>query len=199
MKKIKTLGTQSTFRRPTSRTFDLTVVMFSEASRPSDYGQLGYIGGILFGPLKQGSIFHIVTWRSILSSRPTKSSGSAETLAAGDAIDNGKPFFDTLNILLASGIHLIAVVDCKDLFTSLSTCENPVDKSMRADVSLILYNYETRRLNRLICTPGSLNSADMLAKLDIALTDSVQLMIFYGTLPYDMSKEEIRDSAQPLG
>ena len=199
VKKLRTLGTQSTFRRPTSGTFDISVVMFSDAGRPSEHGQLGYIGGILLGPLRQGSIFHTLTWRSHLSNRPTKSSGSAETLAAGDAIDDGKLIVDTLNILLTDGIHLVVVVDCKDLFTSLSTCRNPVDKSMRADVSLIRYNYETRRLNRLIWTPGSLNPADVLTKLDSALTDSVQLMMFHGTLPYDMSRAEIRDSAQPLG
>ena len=150
MNKLKTLGTQSTFRRPTSGTFDLSVVMFSDAGRPSDYGQLGYIGGMLLGPLKQGSIFHILTWRSHQKSRPTKSSGSAETLAAGNAIDDGKLIVDTLNILLAVGIHLIVAVDCKDLFTSLSMCRNPVDKSMRADVSLTRYNYETRIRKRLI-------------------------------------------------
>ena len=173
--------------------------MFSDAGRPSEHGQLGYIGGILLGRLKQGSIFHPLTWRSHLSNRPTKSSGSAETLAAVDAIDDEKLIVDTLNILLTDGIHLFVVVDCKDWFISLSTCRSPVDKSMRADVSLICYNYETRRLNRLIWTPGFLNPADVLTKLDSALTDSVQLMMFNGTLPYDMSRAEIRDLAQPLG
>ena len=198
-KKLKTLGTQSTFKRPTSGTFNLSVVMFSDAGRPSEYGQLGYIGGIFLGPLKQGSIFHILTWRSHLSSRPNNSSGSAETLAAGVTIDDGKLIVETLKILLAGGVHLIVVFDCKNLFTLLSTCRNPVNKSMRANVSLIRFNYETRRLNRLIWTPGSLSPADVPTKMDSALTDSVQLMMFDGTLTYDMSKAKIPDSAQPLG
>lgn len=199
VKKLKNLGTQSTFRRPASGDLDISVVIFSDAGRPSDYGQIGHIGGILLGPLTQGSIFHTLSWRSHLSSRPTKSSGSAETLAAGDEIEKGKIIVDTLNILFCDGNHLVFVVDSKELFTSLSTCRALIDKSMRADISLISYNFETRRLNRLVWIPGSLNPSDVLTKLNSTLNESAQLMMFDGTLPYDMSKSEFRDFDKPLG
>ena len=70
-------------------------------------------------------------------------------------------------------------------------------KSLQADVHLICYDYETHKLSRLIWAPGFLNSANVLTKLDSALTESVRLMMFDGILPYDISKAEIPGSAQP--
>lgn len=69
--------------------FELYAMYFADAARPCEYGQIGDIGGLVIGDLKQSSVYHAVDWNSHLSKRPTKSSGSAETLAAGEAVEMG--------------------------------------------------------------------------------------------------------------
>ena len=199
VKKLKHFGTTSTFRALEKGTFDISVVIFADAGRPSDHGQLAYIAGLLIGDLKQGSIFHTVGWRSHLSMRPTKSSGSEETLAAGEAIDDGKIIAATYNLLLGEGIPLLIGVDCKDLFNCIYTCHTPTDKSIWADVSLIRHKFVTHKVNIAIWIPGSVNPADVLTKLDSRICDTLQLMLFDGTMAVDLSAPVMQHSEQFLG
>ena len=199
VKKLKSLSTVSRFRRPSTGTHEISMLVFSDAGRPSDYGQLGYLAGVLIGDLKKGSVFHPISWRSHLSSRPTKSSASAETLAAGDATDDGLLLVSSLELILNTKINLTVAIDSKDLYNSLSTCRTPTDKSIRGDVSLLRYNFETRKLHKVVWLPGTVNPADVLTKLNSGLVDTVQLLLFDGYLPIDLSKSEARNTTQSLG
>lgn len=200
LKIVQRMGSVSTFVRPEQQeTLELAVLIFADAGRPSSCGQLGYVGGLLIGPLCHGSIIHTITWASHLSKRPVKSIASAEVLAAGDAIDDGKLIANVYKVLLGIDVHLYVVVDSKDLFSSLSTCRTPEDKSILADVQLLRYNFETHNLNQLIWIPGSANPADPLTKRDSPLMDTLQIMLFDGTLPLDFAKFESRCSDAPLG
>ena len=65
LKIVKKLGTLITYpRAPTGKNIELSIVMFSDASRTDDKGQLSYLGGLLIGPLKKGIIFYKLTWQS---------------------------------------------------------------------------------------------------------------------------------------
>ncbi len=66
------------------------MLVFSDASRSVDHGQFGYIAGLLIGNFSISSVFHTLAWGSQKSKRPVKSVASAEILAAGSAIDEGK-------------------------------------------------------------------------------------------------------------
>lgn len=90
------------------------------AGRPSTHGRLCFVGGLLLGPIENGSDLHILAWGSHLSARPVKSIASAEVLASGTAIDEGKLIANVYEILLQTEVHLRVIVDSKDLFTSLS-------------------------------------------------------------------------------
>ena len=91
LRKLKKIGTVASYKRPGAvDEQNISVVVFSDAGRTSDHGQLCYIAGVLFGGLKEGSIFHTVSWSSRKSKRPVKSVGAAEILAAGESIDEGK-------------------------------------------------------------------------------------------------------------
>lgn len=37
--------------------YDMTIWVFSDAARPSEYGQIGFLVGLLNGPLQKASIF----------------------------------------------------------------------------------------------------------------------------------------------
>ena len=173
--------------------------MFADAGRPSSHGQLGFIGGLLIGKLKAGSTAHTISWSSHLSNRPVKSIASAEVLAAGCAMDEGKIISDSYTKLLGVRVHLHVFVDSKDLFNSLSTCRVPEDKSIRGDIALLRYNYETQHVNKIIWIPGSTNLSDPLTKKDSPLKHPLQLMLFSGELPIDFDKSECRDSSATLG
>ena len=65
LRKLKLLGTTTVYPPPPSGTdLKISVVMFADAGRLHDYGQLSYIGGILIGTLARGSTFYTLTWSS---------------------------------------------------------------------------------------------------------------------------------------
>ncbi len=75
-----------------------------------------------------------------------KSVGSAETLAAGASIDEGKLLVKAYERLLNVGINLLIAVDSKDLYDTLSSCRKATDRSIRSDVSV-------RRVRNQKCEP----------------------------------------------
>lgn len=64
----------------------MSVLVFSDASRLIDHGQLGFFIGLLFGECEIGATFHTISWCSHKSKRPVKSMGAAEILAAREAM-----------------------------------------------------------------------------------------------------------------
>lgn len=52
--------------------YKLSVLVFADASRKNDRGQLGYICGLVIGDIAQGSIYHTFSWSSTKGKRPVK-------------------------------------------------------------------------------------------------------------------------------
>lgn len=199
---LKRLGSTISFQRPIdTAAYELNILVFSDAGRMKDIdtGKLGFIAGLVVGPIKEGCIFHTLSWTSHKSHRPVRSTGAAEILAAGAGFDNGKLLAQAYRLLLNVEIGLSAAVDSKDLFNSLWTCLNSVDRSIRRDVSLSRHNFETRQILRIFWIPGKLNPADPLTKTSSQLTETLQLFMYSGLLPTDFSASEHRDSEQFLG
>lgn len=200
LKKLCTIGSVSSYTRPElGSQLQLSVLVFCDAARPSDYGQLGTLGGLLLGQLQKGSLFHVLFWNSSLSKRPVKSIASAEVLAAGRGIDEGILVSLALSLLLSTYVPVIIAVDSKDLYESLSSCHVPEDKSIRGDVQLIRYYFETRQISHMVWLPGSLNLADPLTKKDSRLEACLQLLLFDGNLPCEIPSENQRSSDRSLG
>lgn len=178
---------------------NISVVVFSDAGRTCDDGQLCFIAGILFGTLSEGSIFHTVSWSSRKSKKPVKSVGAAEILAAGESIDEGKVIAHTYSLLLGFKVKLPIALDSKDLFQTLPTQRNSIDKSIRADVNVIHHEFETQNVHEIMWIPGKQNLADPGTKSDSPLTLSLPLMLFNGTLPFSFPNMESCTSDRPLG
>eukprot|EP00171_Calliarthron_tuberculosum_P022021 IDg22021t1 len=199
-RKLKSLGTAIKFKRPMdSKKYDVSIVTFSDASRSNESGQIAYISGLLIGDLQMGSIFHTLSWTSHKSKRPVRSIGSAEIIAAGGAIDEGKLIAKAFEILLSFQIDYHAVLDSKDLWDSLSTCHTPLDKSIRADVSVIRYEFETHNVNKMTWIPGKCNLSDPLTKPNSPLVKSLQLMLFEGEISIQLDEAKTRDSQMSTG
>lgn len=81
--------------------------------------------------------------------RPVKFIGAAKILAPSEAIDEGEMLKIALTLLRYNNITLLVALDSRDLFTTLSTQRNIVDKSTRADVNVIRYEFETQHVNKI--------------------------------------------------
>ena len=93
-------------------------------------------------------MIHLISWSSHKSKRPVCSIGSAEILAAGEAIDEGKVIKRVIGKVHNFNPDLIVVVDSKDLFTSLSTKRDSIDKSIRPDVNVIRFDLKHEKLTK---------------------------------------------------
>lgn len=177
----------------------MSIAIFADAGRLSDHGQLAYISGLLIESLSIHSVFHSISWMSHKSKRPVKSIAAAEVLAASEAIDEGKILKTTLATLTATPVRLILIVDSKDLYTSLSTRRNSIDRSIRADVNIIRFEYDMGHVDQICWLPGAVNLADPGTKTDIPLSQSLQLMMHTGKIPIDLSRQENRRNDRSLG
>lgn len=199
IKILKNLGSNITFPKPSKGPHTVTIAVFADAGRLTDHGQLCFVSGLLFGPLALNSTFHTLSWMSHKSRRPVRSIAAAEVLAASEAIDEGKILKSTFSTLLSSPVRLVIIVDSKDLYTSLSTRRNSVDKSIRADVNLIRFEYEMRTVDEFCWVPGAVNLADPGTKTDSPLCQSLQLLMHSGKIPIDLSRHEARRNDRSLG
>ena len=195
LKMLKRLGSTIRFKRPAlNKQYKFSILTFADASRKEDHGQLGYIAGLLIGDLKNGSVVHTLSWHSTKSKRPVKSVASAEVLATGSAIDEAKMLMKAYETLFSMDVSLVCVLDSKDLFDTISSCRMATDRSIRGDVALIRFEFETRTVSRMIWLPGKSNFADPLTKLNSPISSALQLMMFSGALPCDFNDVLVRDS-----
>ena len=144
LKALKKHGTSISYYRPNKGDYKLSILIFADASKQDDHGQLLYLAGLLFGIFESDSVFHTLSWSSHKSQRPVQSVTSAETLAAGEAIDEGKVLVKALEELLSTEVSLCMFVDSKDLFSTLSTCRTASDRSTRRDVGSIRFEFATK-------------------------------------------------------
>ena len=197
---LKKLGSVIQYKRPEDgREFKTSLLVFADASKLPEHGQLCYLAGLLFGRLEKGSTFHALSWASHKSKRPVKSIASAEILAVGEAIDEGKILAKAYEELIGVQTELWIILDSKDLYETLTTCRNATDRSVRGDVSLIRYEFETQNVSRMIWIPGSTNLADPGTKPNSSLSQALQLMLFTGEIPFSFDSIQVQESDQFTG
>ena len=199
LKVLKKLGTSISFPKPMKGPHAVSIAVFADAGRLEDHGQLAFVSGLLIGPLALDSTFHTISWMSHKSKRPVRSIAAAEILAASAAIDEGKILKSTFSLLMATPIQLVIIVDSKDLYTSLSTHRNSIDKSVRADVNVIRFEYEMGNVDQICWLPGSLDFADPATKTDSLLCQSLQLLMHSGKIPLDLSRQKSRRNDRSTG
>lgn len=101
---------------------------------------------------------------------------------------------------LVRPLPLHIVLDSRDLFTSLSTQRQSIDKSIQADVNVIRHEFELRNVARFIWLPGKLYLSDAGTKPDSPLTEALQLSLANGCLEVDLADSiDLFDAYRPLG
>lgn len=108
---------------------------------------------------------------------PVQSVPAFEILAAVESIAERKAISNTLSEIyrMENGIHIC--IDFRDLFTSLSTEQNSIDRSIRSDIAYIRYNFQVGNVDNITWIPGNINLADVLTKRERRLTDALQLTL----------------------
>lgn len=62
VRKLKKLGTTISYPRPSDNTkYELSILVFSDASRTDENGQIGVITGLLVGEMKNNTIYHALS------------------------------------------------------------------------------------------------------------------------------------------
>lgn len=125
--------------------------------------------------------------------------GAAEILAAGEAIDKIKIIAQAYSLLHCFKVKLFIALDSKDLFQSLSTHRNSINKSIRGDINVIRHELDTQNVQKIMWIPGRQNLADRVTTCDSSLSLSLQLMLFTRTLPFSFPTMESCSSHRPLG
>lgn len=157
------------------------------------------MAGLLFEEFQASSVWHTLSWSSHKSKRPVKSIGAAEILAAGEAIDERKVLANAYRVLLDMDIDLMIALDSKDLFETFAICRNSIDRSIRANVSVIRYEFETHNVSWIFSIPGKVILADPLTKTNSPLVEPLQLTLYSGELGLSFEDAIDRNSHQISG
>ena len=89
-----------------------------------------------------------------------------------------------MTTVLGKPVKSMVFFDSKDLFGSLSSKKNPTDKSVRNDVNVMRFYFETS-IDVFAWIAGWLNPADVGTKNDIPLTDLLMLTLATGVIQID--------------
>lgn len=196
---LKKHGTLTTYPTPPDIAKEaVNLVAFADASFKEDKSQLAYVIGLVFGDVKKDSVFHLLSWASHKSRRPVHSTPAAEILAASEAIDELMMLKNALDAIFEVRVHTYVLIDSKDLYSTLSTQKNSVDRSVRAAVNCIRFTYETE-LDVLGWISGQVNIADVGTKENSPLTDALVLMLATGRITVDLSSQETKSYDKRLG
>ena len=200
LKHLQKLGTTIKYIRPTEKKdYEVSILVFSDASRKQDDSKLAYVCGILIGEFQVNSTWHILSWSSRKSGKPVKSIATAEIIAASEAIDEGKVIKNAIQFLLNMEIKLILAVDSNNLYEALSTSHTSSDRSIRGEVGVIRYEFETHNVDQIRWIPGKVNLSDALTKPNSSLTEALQLSLFTSTMTITVLESQCRHSRQFTG
>lgn len=200
LKQLQIIETHTYYCRPgDTLAQNISIIVFCDAIRSGDAGQLSHIGVLLIDEFACGSIFRIISCSSRKARFPVKSTGAAETIAAGEDIEIGKTNARVYFLLLPMKIDLIIVVDSKDLYTTLTTKRQSIGRSIRGDIGVIGFELEVRNVSKIIWIPGKLDPADARTKFDSPLTSVVAEMLSSGKILFTPSQSESCLSNRWLG
>ena len=76
-------------------------------------------------------------------------------------------------------------------------CHEPADKPVQADVNVIRFEFETKKVAFMTWIAGKLNPADVLTKKDFTMLQSLQLILLNGEIPIDLSSRKLA-TLQPV-
>lgn len=106
------------------------------------------------------SNFDILSQLPHKDKRPARSIGAVEILAADEATVEEKLLAHMLSALLNSSNNLIITVHSKDLSNSISTERSSIEKSLRPEMNVIRYEFDSKNIDQIFWIPGNKNLSD---------------------------------------
>ena len=85
------------------------------------------------------------------------------------------------------------------MFSSLSTCRLANDRPIRDYISSIRYEFATITISKMIWIPVSANLADSGTKTGSYFSQSFQLLLIDGIIPFDYKEAVMQSSDQLTG
>lgn len=189
------LGSQNSLPTP----FSVNVVVFAGADRSTDYGQMSYITGLLFGTPAKDSTFHNFFWVVHKPNRPVLFIGHTKILTASIAIEEAKTLKTGLSKLLGMPMPPTIVVVSMELYTSFCTRRNSLYNPIRAGVNFICFWYAVRNVDVTCWLPGSEDLVKLGTKTDSPLSQALQLLKYSGCLPSNLFRQKSHRLDWPFG
>ncbi len=163
---------------------EAAILVFSAASRTLDSGRMGVLQGYLLDTFRK-----IQYSRNPLGFEHVKPPCSFHWCSRDPAIDEGKVLKKAMSTLIGIYVDTIIAIDSNDLMQ----CRYSIGKSIRGNVDLIRYQFETRHVDRKIWVPCTTNLSTDYNRF---LCQPLQLVLFSGEIPIDFSYSQIRNSEQ---
>lgn len=120
-------------------------------------------------------------------------------MATSEAIDDGEMLAGALSRFYRTTIPLSIVAESKDLFKSLSTQRNSIDRSICADLNVIRHEFERGLVSEITWIPGKANLAHPGTKPDSQLITTLQLTLQRVRLGLSFPTIECCASGRSLG
>lgn len=117
-------------------------------------------------------------------------------MAATKGNDEGKFIAQAYSEILNTDIKMRLCFDSKDLFTSLSTRRNSIDRSILSGVSCIRFEFHTGSVDKISWVPGNVCLEGPLTKNDSQITDLLHLSLFTGRFFVDIEKVSESNSSE---
>lgn len=122
----------------------------------------------------------------------------AKISAASKAVDEGVLLKAFLTSLFGTRVQTLVIVDFKELYHALLPKQNTTDKSIRRDVNLIIFFFETD-IDISAWIPGNLNLADAGTKLDSQITEPLLRALATGVLQIELTNCELNYRDKSFG
>lgn len=162
--------------------------MFSYARLRCKAGHLSFLAGLLIDTMVKNSVFCLLSWFSYKAKLIVRLTGTVENIAAGKAVDRGKKTSRVPSKVRGCKVSLLVAMDSEDLYRALPTPRNNVEKSIRADMNVLHYEFKRGNLNALAWIPRQTNLPGPGAKPYSPVPEALQQTMFDKELCTDFSK-----------
>lgn len=119
-------------------------------------------------------------------------------MAAFEKIESLVPLRQVIQLALGRPVESWLLADSKDLYSTLTTQRNSVDKSVRGAVNFIIIVIQAKP-DFMGWIPGSCSPAYIGSKQNNSLTNATTLILATGSIPVDLSSAEVKSNQTRLG
>lgn len=117
-----------------------------------------------------------------------KSTAATESLAVGESIEEGKNLRNSKCDVLRKPLQLPVLSYSKQLYNSLSTQRNSIDRSTHADVKITRFEFETAPISNVVLITGTMKKSDPATKRNSALCYPLLLLLHSGYVQFDFTE-----------